>query len=212
MRLHDLLQGQLYFFFIFYDILSWSTGILDSSWNSYQIRSRNVRIAFKCFKFLKCNLEAVVSNLGRISKYSQRHFIFKANSATVPCNNLRPLCLKSFSIHIHYPFHQSTLHSWVIAIVVKQRQSKTWRYTEEWRYTSTVLELVTRWRLVVSFTPLLPHPQGNSPRYPLGRSLYGHQIWSGRCEIILHCRKSNPDIPTRSLSLYRLSYPDFLRR
>jgi hypothetical protein len=34
---------------------------------------------------------------------------------------------------------------------------------EEWKYSSTILNLGTRWRDVVSFTPLLLYPQGNSP-------------------------------------------------
>jgi hypothetical protein len=37
----------------------------------------------------------------------------------------------------------------------------------EWRYSSISLNLGTRWRWVVSFTPLPLYPQGKRPRYPL---------------------------------------------
>jgi hypothetical protein len=53
----------------------------------------------------------------------------------------------------------------------------------EWRYTSTILDLGTRWRLVVSFKPRpLLYPRGKSPLYPLDRRLGGPQSRSGRCE------------------------------
>jgi hypothetical protein len=45
----------------------------------------------------------------------------------------------------------------------------------EWRYSSTVLDLVTKWRWVVSFTPLPLYPGGNWRRYPLDRKLGGPQ-------------------------------------
>jgi hypothetical protein len=42
------------------------------------------------------------------------------------------------------------------------------------------LDLVTRWRGVVSFTPLPLYPRGKSPRYPLDRRQSGPQSRSGR--------------------------------
>jgi hypothetical protein len=62
----------------------------------------------------------------------------------------------------------------------------------EWRYSSTFLDLGTRWRRVVSFTPLLPYSWGKSPRCPLDRRLGGLQIRSRRCgnRKILQCPKS----------------------
>jgi hypothetical protein len=44
----------------------------------------------------------------------------------------------------------------------------------------TILELGTRWRWVISFTPRPLYPQGRSPWYPLDRMLGGPQSRSGR--------------------------------
>jgi hypothetical protein len=46
--------------------------------------------------------------------------------------------------------------------------------------TPRILDLGTRWRWVVSFTPQLIYPQGKSPWYPLDRRLGGPQNRSGR--------------------------------
>jgi hypothetical protein len=42
-----------------------------------------------------------------------------------------------------------------------------------------ILDLRTRWKWVVSFTPQLLYPQGKCPRYPLDRRLGGPQSQSG---------------------------------
>jgi hypothetical protein len=86
------------------------------------------------------------------------------------------------------------------------------RYNDmrEWRYSSTILNLGTRWRWVVSFKPLQLYPQGNRRRYPLNRTVDEPQSRSGRCgeeKISCSFRETNPGRPTRSPSLYRLSYP-----
>jgi hypothetical protein len=44
-----------------------------------------------------------------------------------------------------------------------------------------ILDLRTRWRWVVNFTPQLLYPQGKSPWYPLDRRLGGPQSRFGRC-------------------------------
>jgi hypothetical protein len=41
----------------------------------------------------------------------------------------------------------------------------------EWRYSTTILDLGTRWRWTVSFTPLSLYPRERNPRYPLDRRL-----------------------------------------
>jgi hypothetical protein len=51
---------------------------------------------------------------------------------------------------------------------------------EEWRNSSTILDLGTIWR-AVSFTPLHLYPWLNSPIYPLERRLGVPQSRSGRC-------------------------------
>jgi hypothetical protein len=50
----------------------------------------------------------------------------------------------------------------------------------KWKYTSTVLDLGTKQRRVVSFKPRSLYPWGKSPRYPLGRRLGGPQRKYGR--------------------------------
>jgi hypothetical protein len=59
--------------------------------------------------------------------------------------------------------------------------SVSWRYMEEWEYSSTILELDARWSWVVSFTPRPLYPRERRPRYPLDRTLNGLQSRSGRC-------------------------------
>jgi hypothetical protein len=49
------------------------------------------------------------------------------------------------------------------------------RYMGEWRYSSTILDLRTRWRWMVSFTPLPFYPRGDSPLYPLDMKVGGSQ-------------------------------------
>jgi hypothetical protein len=51
----------------------------------------------------------------------------------------------------------------------------------EWRYSSTFIDLGSRWRCVVSYTNLPLYPRRKSPRYPLDRKLGGPRIRSGRC-------------------------------
>jgi hypothetical protein len=50
----------------------------------------------------------------------------------------------------------------------------------EWRNSSAILELGTRWG--VSFTPRPLYTRGNGPRYPLDMRLIGPQSRYGRCE------------------------------
>jgi hypothetical protein len=80
----------------------------------------------------------------------------------------------------------------------------------EWRYSSTFPDLGTRWRWVVSFTPMPLCRRGKSLRYPLERRLGRPQSRSGRCggEKNLALPEIESGRPARSPSLYRLSYPD----
>jgi hypothetical protein len=83
----------------------------------------------------------------------------------------------------------------------------------EWRYSSTILDLSTKWRWVVSFTPRPLYPRGNRPQYPLNRRLGEPQSRSGRCAIeknFLPVLGIEPGRPACIPSLYRLSYPGSL--
>jgi hypothetical protein len=82
----------------------------------------------------------------------------------------------------------------------------------KWMYKSTLSDLGTSWRWVVSFTPLPLYPRWKSPRYPLDRRLGGPQSQSGRRgegKFFTLPRLEHRSLgrPARSQSLYRLSYP-----
>jgi hypothetical protein len=53
----------------------------------------------------------------------------------------------------------------------------------EWRFSSTILDLSTRCRGMVSFKSRPLYLRGNSSRCPLDRRLGGPQSQSGRCEV-----------------------------
>jgi hypothetical protein len=83
----------------------------------------------------------------------------------------------------------------------------------EWRHSSTILELSTRWRWVVSFTCQLLYPRGKIPRCPLDRRLGGPQNCSECCgeeKNVIPWSELNPNCPARSLSLYWLLFQDLL--
>jgi hypothetical protein len=84
-----------------------------------------------------------------------------------------------------------------------------WRRMGDWRYSSTVLDLSTRWRWVVSFTPQLLYPLGKSPWYPSDRRVGDPQSRSGCCgeEKIWHCRESNPGHPARCYTDWAVPTP-----
>jgi hypothetical protein len=93
------------------------------------------------------------------------------------------------------------------------------RYMGEWRYSSTVLDIGTRWRWVVSFTPRPLYPRGNPPPPFLGTHWIGGWVClrAGLDHVekrtILQCRESNPGRPGRSPSLSRhLISPEVLKK
>jgi hypothetical protein len=53
----------------------------------------------------------------------------------------------------------------------------------EWRYSSTILDVGTRWRRTVSFTPLPLYLRGKSLRYLSDRRLGGPHSLSGHCGV-----------------------------
>jgi hypothetical protein len=77
--------------------------------------------------------------------------------------------------------------------------------------TSLILDLGTRWRWVISFTPRPLYLQGRSPWYPLDRRLGGSQSRSGRggeekFPASAGYRTLEPRSSSPSPALYRLSY------
>jgi hypothetical protein len=82
------------------------------------------------------------------------------------------------------------------------------RRMEECRYSSIILDLGIRWKLVVSFMPPLLYPSGKSHWYPLDRRMGGPQSQSGCCGGNKNLLPL-PGIEPRpsNLSLYQLSYP-----
>jgi hypothetical protein len=88
----------------------------------------------------------------------------------------------------------------------KHHAMKTYWGVEVWLL--TLFHLGTRWKWVVSFTPLPLYPQGNNHRYPLDKRLDEPQ--AGREE---KTSQPPPEVEPRSSdplalsqSLYRLSY------
>jgi hypothetical protein len=80
----------------------------------------------------------------------------------------------------------------------------------EKRHSSTILDLVTRWMWVVSFTPPSLYSRGKILRYGLvgglvgpGDSLDPEEMRKDTCTF----RESNSSPPACSKSLYHLSYP-----
>jgi hypothetical protein len=66
-----------------------------------------------------------------------------------------------------------------------------WRHIGEWRYSSTIFDLGTRWKGGVRFKPRPLQPRGKSTRYPLHRVLGRPQSRYGRYEVIVYIMTLN---------------------
>jgi hypothetical protein len=78
-------------------------------------------------------------------------------------------------------------------------------YSWRWRIAARILNLVTRWRWVVSFTPWPRYPWGKSSRYPLVRRVGEYQSRHGRGgeeNNTSPCRDSKPGRPVRKPGHY----------
>jgi hypothetical protein len=100
----------------------------------------------------------------------------------------------------HYIPKDSTLRNRSLLLKGKVVPSTMpWRHMGEWRYSSTILDLGTRWRWVVSFMPQPLSVGEIAPQYPLDR---GPQNWSGRCaaekNLFPPSQESNPGLPACS--------------
>jgi hypothetical protein len=92
-----------------------------------------------------------------------------------------------------------------------QLTTTPWRRVGEWRYSSNILHLGTKWRRVASFTPRPFYPRGNGPRYPLDRRLGGPKSRSGRCGVEKDLLPL-PGIEPRSFSTQPVATPTELSR
>jgi hypothetical protein len=97
-----------------------------------------------------------------------------------------------------------------VVSVFNELNTMPWRYVGEWRHSSTILDLDTRCRWVVSITARPLYLWRKSPRYTSCRRLGGPQNRSGRRKKkqSFSFWESNPGRAVRSSSQYRLSYPD----
>jgi hypothetical protein len=95
------------------------------------------------------------------------------------------------------------------------RLTKNHTMKTNWRSGGTaphVLDLGTKWRWLVSFTPRPLYLQGNSPHYSLDRMLGRPQSRSGRdsevknSQYLTEIKPYNSGRPACSQSLYRLKY------
>jgi hypothetical protein len=95
-----------------------------------------------------------------------------------------------------------------ITVVLNLLNTMQLRHMGKWRYISTLLDLGTRRKCVVSFKPCCFIP-GKEPRYQWDRRLGGPQSQFGRCgeRNILHWRKLIPGRPVRSPSQTDLAIP-----
>jgi hypothetical protein len=57
----------------------------------------------------------------------------------------------------------------IVVPVLNYLRTMPWRRMEKWRYSSNFLDLGTRWRWAVRFTPLPLYPPGKSPAVSIGQ-------------------------------------------
>jgi hypothetical protein len=74
---------------------------------------------------------------------------------------------------------EKTVHASDRAATV-QLSTMLWTNMGKWRYSSTIFDLGTRRRWVVSFTPRPIYPRWNRPHHPLDRRLVRSQSLPGR--------------------------------
>jgi hypothetical protein len=97
-----------------------------------------------------------------------------------------------------------------LCLTIKHYAMKT--FGGSWCIEPRFLDLGTRWRWVVSFTPRPLYLWGKSHQYPSVRRLGGPQSWSGNMETWKFLPPTGFEFRplgclARSRSLYRLGYP-----
>jgi hypothetical protein len=101
----------------------------------------------------------------------------------------------------------------VLIETYKSSESESWQ--KRWKYISTILDLGTRWRQVVSFMPRPLYPWGNCHQCPLDRRLDRPQSQSWCYGEEKHFASAgNQALASQPISplLYWLSYPDYWTR
>jgi hypothetical protein len=140
-----------------------------------------------CFKIRKVNQEWLRPQTN-ICKYEIRDS-YKAQMRTGNCYSSLFPCLwilREGRIKL-YANYFKTMTKWNISVKVKVKSLCFKHNAMKTNWGSgdlapRILDLGTRWRWVVSFTPRPLYPQGNSPCYLLDRRLSGPQNRSGRGE------------------------------
>jgi hypothetical protein len=78
--------------------------------------------------------------------------------------------------------------------VLNHWSTSLWRHMGEWRFSSIILDLGTRWRWAVGFTFSQFLPKGKGPQYPLDRKLDAVEYREMSCP----CQELNPCLPSLS--------------
>jgi hypothetical protein len=132
-----------------------------------------------------------------------------ARSSAVPRDELSGVSLWVYLMTEAEPVSETLRNQNVVKVevVLCLMKHHVRRSVEEWRYSSTVLDLIPSWRLVVSSIPLPLYLLGSRTLYPLDK-LGGHQSRSGRCAGERNLSPLLGIVP----SLYHLSYADSLTK
>jgi hypothetical protein len=96
-------------------------------------------------------------------------------SMSIPQVDTMPHCVR-----IHYKFIGNGKNVKLPLYLITLLITMPWRYMGERRYSSTIRDLCTRWRWVVSFSPLTFNARRGTTHYSLDRRLGGPQepVWN----------------------------------
>jgi hypothetical protein len=129
-------------------------------------------------------------------------------STNIYTKSSRQVHKEIYAAYFKAPFKQLLIgKKCKVVPVLSQLGTTPWRCTGEWMCSSTILDVVTSSRWVVSFTlrPLFP-------RYPLDRRLGLNDTEKIKFLILPGHELRSLGRPARDQSLYRLPYPGSLER
>jgi hypothetical protein len=121
--------------------------------------------------------------------------LFKAFRVTHPPLRVIFSSTQQVGLLIH-----TTKHAGKFNTVFNSLSAKPWRRVREWRYSSAILDLSTRWRWVIRFTPRPLYPRERAP----GTHCLGGWLSSRVCLDAVEKRKiylPRPEIGSRPSSL-----------